>query len=710
MAVRKSNYRRPVTPEGLRAIETDSLNWYSPELYANFNTGVLEEYLEERNRRDSFDMCPWSWSAILTGVLVGTVFAFITEYVGLRVGIAVAGGSYIVYAIGLTRKWKPTLNNNASGAATAATSIGTGFIFTYPAVWLLSAGTSYPRDVLADGTIVYWIPQVPPVATVILSVMIAGMLGTLYFILFRRIWLIDDPLPTPGFEPSVQLMEIANEIHKGTPFNARRLITLIFGTTTLAGGFTFLKDGEFFGPHGDESVFDLVAGAVGLRAVYGTGVDPGTGIPLDPSGGGTFHLPGSMQHYTNPQLGLSTLLIGIGWFMRLRVALLVSLGSFLTWFVIIPIAVSSHTPVYQVALHQFIAVDQAESIVGIPAAGLAYARIARYVAIGAILGGGLLALFKMYPVFVPALKDVAKAIKGGERTDYIAGKGWYEWPLTHIWVMILFAPFAIALVFIVFGGFSIGPSITLGVLLLTTTFALGAIAVKVQGETGQEPVSGTTFLFLLLFLGVLTLIGTSASEMALIGILGATTFGCAITMSGVIISDYKAGIYVGNRPYHLMRSTLTGIVPGAPVAAVAATIFSILMVNGTVNFVAPQANAFAGFISTVLGSPATPYLIQYIFLGVGIGLAAEFLTGMGTAFGLGMYFPLALVTPNLLGGVLRELYETRVLETRSKRENWSEKRYILSVLDTFMIASGLIIGEAVVGVVITFIYLARPVA
>lgn len=56
MAVRKSTYRRPVTPEGLRAIETDSLTFYSPELYANFNTGVLEEYLEERNRRDSFDM------------------------------------------------------------------------------------------------------------------------------------------------------------------------------------------------------------------------------------------------------------------------------------------------------------------------------------------------------------------------------------------------------------------------------------------------------------------------------------------------------------------------------------------------------------------------------------------------------------------------------------------------------------------------------
>ncbi len=686
MTVRQSSYRRPATPEGLRAIETDTLNWYSPELYANFNTGVLEEYLEERNRRDSFAMCPWSWKAIFTGIIIGTIFAFITEYVGLKVGLAVAGGSYVVYAVGLALKWKPTLNNNASGAAVAATSIGTGFIFTYPAVWLLARSPDYPR-ILPDGSVTTWIPVVPPVATVILAVMIAGFLGTLYFILFRRIWLIDDPLPTPGFEATVQLMEIANEVHRGTAFNARRLITLIFGTTAVAGGFTFLKDGAFFGtPAEPMAPLDVVAHAVGAGGIYTEGV---------------FHLPVEMQTLSNPQLGLSTLLLGIGWFMRFRVAMLVSLGSFLTWFVIIPIAVANHTPVYSVPDRGFVPVDTLA-----PAAQVAYAKIARYVAIGAILGGGLFALLKMYPVFVPALRDVRRAIRGGERTDYVPGKGWYEWPLTHIWFMMLFTPFAISAIFIFIGGFSPGPSIALGLLLFALTFALGAIAVKVMGETGQEPVSGTTFVFLLAFLGIMALIGTNPSEMAVIGILGATTFGCAITMSGTIIIDYKAGLYVGNRPYHLMRSTLTGILPGAPVAAIAATYFSLLMVDGTVNFVAPQANAFAGFMSTVLGSPATPLLVQYLMLGIGVGVAAEYLTGMGTAFGLGMYFPLSLVTPNLTGGILRDYYEHRVLEPRAKAENWGEKRYILRVLDTFMIASGLIIGEAVVGVFITFIYLA----
>jgi putative OPT family oligopeptide transporter len=687
MAVRQSSYRRPVTPEGLKAIENDTLDFYSPELYSNFNTGVLEEYLEERNRRDSFSLCPWDWRAILIGIVIGTVFAFITEYVGLKVGLAVAGGAYVVYAVGLALKWKPTLNNNASGAATAATSVGTGFIFTYPAVWLLAESDSYLR-ILPDLSTVPWIPVVPPVATVVLAVTVAAILGTLYFILFRRIWLIDDPLPTPGFEATVQLMEIANEIYRGTSFNARRLITLIFGTSAMAGGFTFLKDGAFFGPAGDQvPAFDAAAQAVGAGSVYTHGA---------------FHLPPEAQHYSNPELGLSTLLMGIGWFMRFRVAMLVSLGSFTTWFLIIPIAVHNNTPVYSIPDRGFIEVSSVPQ-----AALLAYQKIARYVAIGAILGGGLLALLKMYPVFVPAIKDVSRAIKGGSRTDYVEGKGWYEWPLTHIWFMIIFAAASIPFIFMLMGGFSPGPSIALGLLLFMLTFALGAIAVKVMGETGQEPVSGTTFLFLLVFLGVMAVIGTDPSEMALIGILGATTFGCAITMSGTIILDYKAGMYVGNRPYHLMRSTLTGILPGVPVAAVAATYFSIQMVdpNSQITFLAPQSNAFAGFMSTILGGPASGALVQYLILGLFIGVAAEYLTGMGTAFGLGMYFPLQFVTPNLIGGMLRDFYEHRVLEPRAKAEKWTEKQYILRVLDTFMIASGLIIGEAVVGVVITFLYL-----
>ncbi|HEX9709387.1 MAG TPA: OPT/YSL family transporter, partial [Candidatus Thermoplasmatota archaeon] len=350
MAVRQSTYRRPVTPEGLRAIESGSLDWYSPELYANFNTGVLEEFLEERNRRESFDNCPWDWKAIGLGVLVGTIFAFITEYVGLKVGIAVAGGAYVVYAIGLALKWKPTLNNNASGAATAATSIGTGFIFTYPAIWLLTEypGSEYIRGLDATGAPTYWITQVPPLGPLVLATMVAGFLGTVYFILFRRIWLIDDPLPTPSFEVSVQLMDIANEVHRGTAFNARRLIVLVFGTTAAAAGFTFLKDAEFFGEGGEHSPFDMVADAVGLGDVY--------------SAGG-FHAPPSMQHYTSPEFGLGTLLVGIGWFMRFRVAMLVSMGSFLTWFVIVPMAVANHTPVFDASVGGFFPVDQAETFV-----------------------------------------------------------------------------------------------------------------------------------------------------------------------------------------------------------------------------------------------------------------------------------------------------------------------------------------------------------
>ena len=185
MPFRKSLYRRPPTANGLKAIENKTLEWFSPELYANMNTGVMEEYIEERNRKKAFDETRWSWKAVLFGMAIGTVFCVITEYVGLKVGIAIPGGGYIVYLLAILWRWKPSTVNDAQGVTAAATSIGSGFIFTFPALYLLYQHPDYriggtPTDPI------FLINEIPPLAVVMVSTMVAGMLGTVYFILFRR--------------------------------------------------------------------------------------------------------------------------------------------------------------------------------------------------------------------------------------------------------------------------------------------------------------------------------------------------------------------------------------------------------------------------------------------------------------------------------------------------------------------------------------------
>ncbi|MCK4718120.1 MAG: OPT/YSL family transporter, partial [Thermoplasmata archaeon] len=84
---------------------------------------------------------------------------------------------------------------------------------------------------------------------------------------------------------------------------------------------------------------------------------------------------------------------------------------------------------------------------------------------------------------------------------------------------------------------------------------------------------------------------------------------------------------------------------------------------------------------------------------------AELTLGMGTAFGLGMYFPLWLMLPVVVGGALREWWEKNRLEPMAKKENWTEKQKTLKTLDTYMIATGLIIGEALMGTVVALYFM-----
>jgi uncharacterized oligopeptide transporter (OPT) family protein len=82
----------------------------------------------------------------------------------------------------------------------------------------------------------------------------------------------------------------------------------------------------------------------------------------------------------------------------------------------------------------------------------------------------------------------------------------------------------------------------------------------------------------------------------------------------------------------------------------------------------------------------------------------ELLTGMGTAFGLGMYLPMVVTLPMVVGGAMRDLWELKVLEPAVEREGLSEKGRTLKLLDTYMIATGLIVGEALMGTVLAIYY------
>jgi putative OPT family oligopeptide transporter len=676
----KSVYRQPLTADGIKKLEEGTMEYFDDEMWSNLNTGTLEQYLNEKTRVEGFERSKWNWKRVGFGIFIGIIFALINQYVGLKVGIIVAGNWYIVNLIGMALKWHPTECNIASGASTGASSTCTGFVFTFPAIYLLM---SHPAYAVGEGEFLVTEGMIPPITVAMICAMLGGLLGVLYFTIFRRIWLVEDPLPVPGFQAYVKLMDIANDRARGAIEQARKSLRTVATWTGATMGFTFLRD---FPVSNDQSILDNMFGGDVYRH-------------------GQVMVPYST--YTFFGWAIIPIELAIGWFMRLRTAFLVASGSIFTWFVIVPMAVGFNVPIWIPGSDpiEYIAVRDFPQ-----PAFIASARIARPIAIGAILGGGITALIKMAKVFKTAMADVMAIGKGTEgRTDYSEGRGWFEWPMTQIPIMWVVVIFGVVVMFSLVGGFPILESIIIGILLVVVTFILGAIGVKVMGEIGTTPVSGTSFIVLTILIIVFKAMGTETSTALIMALIGTTVFGTALSLSADIVFDFKIGVYTGTRPYHLSKAELTAIPFGAIMAAVGAVILSVglstMKADGTpvLNLEAPQAHAFATFTQIIVGN--APW--DWILIGIGIGVFAELMTGMGTAFGLGMYLPFSITVNLLIGGGLREWWQKKKLEPEAEAKGWSEKQKTLKLLQTYMMATGLIVGEAIMGTIIA-IYLVIP--
>ena len=709
--VKKSAYRQPVTAKGLAAIESGTLTWLDEDMYNNLNTGLLEQYFEEKNLEESFEISHWSLSKIMIGILIGSIFSGVTAYIGLKIGLAVSAAWYVAYLLGMALKWSPSEVNISTSATTGATHASTGFIFTFPAIFLLSS--QIKEEYHVNGAPLLSEVDVFQLAFIgIVASMFAGFLGVMYFIIFRRVWLVEDPLPMPGFEATLKMLDIAADVNSGAAEAAKESLQTVGLWTVLTMGFMFIIDYPLFWKDGltiaDKIAVSASGDSWGLASVYSerwihqpSELQDGHAV----ANGITYFDESNPFSYTFLGVELSPTLFAVGWFMRMRVAFLVNLGSFVAWFFLIPLVVSLNVPV-------FTGMDPITGgpiytplqATGGPVQWTAYKSIIRTIAIGAILGGGLLGLLKMAPTFLSIFGDIAKAFGGEKGQEYIEGKGWYEWPLHHIPLFMILSFFAMIIIFWM-GGFPVQAAIVFALVLILTTFLLGAIAVRVMGETGIEPVSGTSFIVLLmllgLFLGYGDFFGLGKEEAILIALVGTTVFGSAISMSGTVVADYKNSLYIGNRPYHISKGNIMGVVPGAILGAGMAIFLSDLLANGKIDLLAPQANAFAGFTVMLAEGQGN---VSALFLGFLLGAFIEWVTGMGTSFGLGMYLPTPYTFPMMIGGAGRDWWQANRLdpvidEIREQEGSaLAEKKRALILLTTFMIAAGALTGEAFFGV------------
>jgi len=577
-----------------------------------------------------------TWRAVLWGTLLCIIFSVASAYSALKVGQGMEAAIPIsILAIGLARVYRrrSTVLENMiiTGIGGASGSVVAGAVFTVPALYILHLDPH-------------------PVQTIFIC-LAGGCLGILFLIPLRRYFV--------------------QEQHGKLPFPEATAITEVLVTGEKGGAQAM-----------------LLIQATCIAAVYDFFVT-------------TFHV---WKEYLNFQFipvvkslvdrqrmvfnfDAIGFILGLGYIMGLRIALIFCAGGVLVNFVMVPV-------IWFIGSHMGeVTVYPATIPISHMTATEIYRNYVRFIGVGAIAAAGLVGILKSLRVVAGSFGIALHAFRHGEaphmeRTDR-------DIPIIAILLGVVVSSVAVAVFYgqlhVTWSVLALGLVLTLLFCFFFTTVAASAIA-----TTANNPASGMTLLTVIVSAVVLLKFGLSGTTgmffvMALAGMVCV-----ALCASGQFITDLKAGYWIGSTPSALEKVKFIGVFA----AAITAGLTIILLAKafqfgeaapGDVRQVlaAPQASALkavvAGFMS---GQP-----VAYALFGIGamITVVLEMLGLSSMVFALGIYLPLQLTTPILAGGFLSHLVNKRADKTGDERGRTIRERGVI-------VAGGLMAGGALGGV------------
>ncbi len=581
-------------------------------------------------KKNYSEVTPYS---VAMGLLMTVIFSAAAAYLGLKVGqVFEAAIPIAIIAVGVSGalKKKDALAQNVIIQSIGACSgvIVAGAIFTLPAIYILGLDVNFTQ--------------------MFLSSLLGGVLGILFLIPFRRYFVkeMDGQYPFPEATATTKV--------------------LVSGEEQGGGAKTLLAAGLVGG------LYDFVVGTFGAWAeTLSTTV---------------CHVGQVVADKAKLVLKLNTgaAVLGLGYIVGLKYAFIICCGSLLVWLVIIPgINLFWGGQVIDLmgsGIAQTVSQMSADQI---------FREYARHIGIGGIATAGIIGIIKSSGVIKSALGlAVSEFTRKGaaevpERTDR-------DLAMKKIVLGIAVALLAV-FAFFAFGGVVnsvwqalIGLLIVALISFLFTTVAANAIAI-----VGSNPVSGMTIMTLIITALVLVACGLKGNA----GMVAAMIIGgvvcTALSTAGGFITDLKIGYNIGTTPAKQEVWKFVGVLVAA------ATVGGVMMIlNKTYGFtgegalVAPQANAMAAVIQPMMNGGNAPWLLYGI--GAAIALVLNFCKVPALAFCLGMFIPIDLNLPLLLGGAV-----SWFVGTRSKDEALNAARQDKGTL----IASGFIAGGALMGVV-----------
>lgn len=581
------------------------------------------------------EVTPWS---VGWGLVMAVVFSAAAAFLGLKVGqVFEAAIPIAIIAVGLSSGFK---RKNALGENVIIQSIGAssgvivaGAIFTLPALYIL-------QDKYPEITVNFF--------EVFMSSLLGGILGILLLIPFRKYFV--------------------STMHGKYPFPEATATTQV------------LVSGEKGGNQAKPLIFAGLIGGLYDFIVATFGGWSETVSTTIVSAGAT--LAEKVKLVMKVNTGAAVL--GLGYIIGLKYSLIICAGSFLVWLIIIPVmsAVFS-TDVLTLGN------DAITATVGSMSAEEIFTTYARHIGIGGIATAGVIGIIKSWGIIKGAVGLAVKEMNNkGEANMERVPRTQRDIPMKIISIGVV-ATLLITLLFFQFGLLHNPFYAVIGLLLvaviafLFTTVAANAIAI-----VGTNPVSGMTLMTLILASIILVACGLKGTA----GMVSALIIGgvvcTALSMAGGFITDLKIGYWLGTTPAKQETWKFLGtLVSAATVGGV------ILILNQTYGFTsgqlaAPQANAMAAVIEPLMSGAGDPWALYGI--GAVLAIVLNFMGVPALAFALGMFIPLELNTPLLIGGAINWY-----VGSRSKDQALNNARLEKGTL----LSSGFIAGGALMGVV-----------
>ena len=576
--------------------------------------------------REYAEVTPYS---VIMGLVLCVIFSAAAAYLGLKVGqVFEAAIPIAIIAVGLSGALG---KKNALGQNVIIQSIGAcSGVIVAGAIFTLPA-LYILQDTYPEITVNFF--------QIFLSSLLGGVLGILFFIPFRKYFVKDmhGKYPFPEATATTQVLASGASSKAENGGQAKTLVI----ASLIGGLYDYIVE-----------TFGFWAGTLNTTLTsWGAAIEEKTRLVLSCNTGAA--------------------VLGLGYIIGLRYAFIITAGSLFVWWVIIPLLGTYGNAELAALSSQEI-----------------FSNYARMIGIGGIAMAGVIGIVKSWPIIRQAVGLAGREFKGGAAAAEKPLRWQLDISMKHIVFFIAIALVAV-LCFFWFGVIHnwwqalVAWIVVIFIAFLFTTVAANAIAI-----VGSNPVSGMTLMTLIVASAIFVAIGLKGTS----GIVASMVIGgvvcTALSMAGGFVTDLKVGYWLGTTPKKQEQWKFLGtLVSAATVGGVILVLNDVYGFSGPNALVAPQANAMAKVIEPLMMGGETPWILY--MTGVVLALLLNWLGVPALAFCLGMFIPLSLNTPLLVGGAIAYF-----VSHSSKDEAVNNARRDRGTL----ISSGLIAGGALFGV------------